>query len=69
MHQKLKKRYPTDNPNWQRLKGLWIRFKVAKRRLNILESQKLARQIQECQMELKLPVSEFKELFSIILWE
>lgn len=64
-----KKRYPTDNPNWFRIKKLWLKYKILRGVGDILSAQNIAREIQQCQKELGRPVANFDDLFSIVLWE
>ena len=57
------------NPAWNSLKKLWRKFKIAKGRGDIIEAQKIAKGILECQDSLGVPKSDFNELFGIVLWE
>lgn len=67
--QVMKKRYPSDNPNWFRIKKLWRKYNILRGVGDILTAQKVAKDIQQCQNDLKLPIANFDELFSIVLWE
>lgn len=64
-----KKRYSTDSSSWYRLKKLWKKFLITRGKGDILESQKLAKEIQDCQKNLGVPVSNFEQILSIVLWE
>lgn len=65
----MKKRYATDNPAWFRIKKLWRKHNILRGMGDILGAQQVARDIQQCQYDLNLQVSNFDELFSIVLWE
>lgn len=64
-----KKRYATDSPLWYRLKKLWKKFLITRGKGDILTAQKLAREIQDCQKGLGVPISNFEQILSIVLWE
>lgn len=64
-----KKRYPTDNSSWFRLKKLWLKYKISRGLGDILLAQKVALDIQQCQENLGLPKSDFTEILSVVLWE
>jgi len=66
---KMKKRYPSDNPSWFRIKKLWLKLKILRGKGDIISAQKVAIDIQKCQEDLGLPKSDFTELLSIVLWE
>lgn len=65
----VKKRYEYDSPLWYRLRKLWKKFLIIKGKGDILEAQKLAREIQSCQRDLNVPVANFEQLLSVVLWE
>lgn len=63
---------PNTDPAWNSLKKLWLKLKISKGRGDILEAQKIARGILECQEKLEkygVKKSDFSELFKVILWE
>lgn len=64
-----KKRYDSDSPSWYRLKKLWRKFLIVKGKGDILEAQKLSREIQSCQQDLNIPIANFEQLQSVVLWE
>ena len=60
------------NPAWNSLKKLWLKLKIAKGRGDILEAQKIAKGILECQEKLEkegVKKSDFTELLNVVLWE
>lgn len=65
----MKKRYPSDNPSWFRIKKLWLKLKILRGKGDIIAAQQVAKDIQKCQYDLNLPISNFDKLFSIVLWE
>lgn len=54
---------------WFSLKKLWRKHNIAKGRCDILEAQKTAKAILECQEKLGIPKSDFTELLNVVLWE